>query len=287
VLVGDIDQLPSVGPGSVLGDVIRSGVADVVRLKHIFRQAHESLIVSSAHRVNQGLMPDMPPEGSKADFFFIERNEPEDIAATLKTLVREHIPHKFGLDPVDDIQVLSPMQRGLLGVANVNAELQALLNPTGEALVRGSRTLRTGDKVMQVRNNYDLNVFNGDIGRLRRIDAVEQEVEVEFDGRAVTYDYSDLDDLVLAYACSIHKSQGSEYPCVVIPVHTQHYVMLQRNLLYTGITRGKRLVILVGSKRALAIAVKNNTVDERHTMLAERLRSVAAAEDGQALEWAQ
>jgi exodeoxyribonuclease V alpha subunit len=287
VLVGDIDQLPSVGPGSVLGDVIRSGVADVVRLKHIFRQAHESLIVTNAHRVNQGLMPDMPPDGSKADFFFIERDEPEDIAATLKTLVRQHIPHKFGLDPVDDIQVLAPMQRGLLGVANVNVELQALLNPTGESLVRGSRTLRIGDKVMQIRNNYDLNVFNGDIGRLRKIDAVEQEVEVEFDGRAVTYDYSDLDDLVLAYACSIHKSQGSEYPCVVIPVHTQHYVMLQRNLLYTGITRGKRLVILVGSKRALAIAVKNNTVDERHTMLAERLRSAAAVEDDQMLEWAR
>jgi exodeoxyribonuclease V alpha subunit len=287
VLVGDIDQLPSVGPGSVLGDVIRSGVADVVRLKHIFRQAHESLIVTNAHRVNQGLMPDMPPDGSKADFFFIERDEPEDIAATLKTLVRQHIPHKFGLDPVDDIQVLAPMQRGLLGVANVNVELQALLNPTGESLVRGSRTLRIGDKVMQIRNNYDLNVFNGDIGRLRTIDAVEQEVEVEFDGRAVTYDYSDLDDLVLAYACSIHKSQGSEYPCVVIPVHTQHYVMLQRNLLYTGITRGKRLVILVGSKRALAIAVKNNAVDERYTMLAERLRSAAAVEDEQAPEWAQ
>jgi exodeoxyribonuclease V alpha subunit len=272
VLVGDIDQLPSVGPGSVLGDIIRSGVADVVRLRHIFRQGSESFIVVNAHRVNQGLMPELPPEGSKADFFFIERNEPEEIAATLKSLVRQHIPHKFGLDPVDDIQVLTPMQRGLLGVANVNAELQALLNPTGDSMVRGSRTFRIGDKVMQIRNNYDLNVFNGDIGRVRAIDPVEQEVRIEFDGRAVTYDYSDLDEVVLAYACSIHKSQGSEYPCVVIPVHTQHYMMLQRNLLYTGITRGKRLVILVGSKRALAIAVKNNTIDERCTMLAERLR---------------
>ena len=272
VLVGDIDQLPSVGPGSILGDVIRSGVADVVRLRHIFRQGAESLIVVNAHRVNEGLMPELPPEGSKADFFFIERNEPEEIAATLKALVRQHIPHKFGLDPVADIQVLTPMQRGLLGAANVNTELQALLNPSGDSLVRGSRTFRGGDKVMQIRNNYDLNVFNGDIGRIRKIDAVEQEVQVEFDGRAVTYDYSDLDELVLAYACSIHKSQGSEYPCVVIPVHTQHYVMLQRNLLYTAITRGKRLVVLVGSKRALAIAVKNNSIEERCTMLAERLR---------------
>jgi len=267
VLVGDIDQLPSVGPGSVLGDIIRSGVADVVRLRHIFRQGSESLIVVNAHRVNQGLMPELPPEGSKADFFFVERKEPEEIA------VRQHIPHKFGLDPVDDIQVLTPMQRGLLGVANVNAELQALLNPSGESLVRGSRTFRGGDKVMQIRNNYDLNVFNGDIGRIRKIDPVEQQVQVEFDGRGVTYDYSDLDELVLAYACSIHKSQGSEYPCVVIPVHTQHYMMLQRNLLYTAITRGKRLVILVGSKRALAIAVKNNATEERCTMLAERLRA--------------
>jgi exodeoxyribonuclease V alpha subunit len=164
------------------------------------------------------------------------------------------------------------MQRGLLGVANVNAELQTLLNPAGDSVIRGSRAFRVGDKVMQIRNNYDLNVFNGDIGRIRAIEAVEQEVQVEFDGRAVTYEYSDLDELVLAYACSIHKSQGSEYPCVVIPVHTQHYMMLQRNLLYTAITRGKRLVILVGSKRALAIAVKNDTIGRRCTRLAERLR---------------
>jgi exodeoxyribonuclease V alpha subunit len=287
VLVGDIDQLPSVGPGSVLGDIIRSGVAEVVRLRHIFRQGSESLIVSNAHRVNEGLMPELPVEGSKADFFFIERDEPEDIAAMVKTLVRQHIPHKFGLDPVDDIQVLAPMQRGLLGVANVNAELQALLNPTGDSIVRGPRTLRVGDKVMQTRNNYDINVFNGDIGRIRKIDAVEQEVLVEFDGRAVTYDYSDLDELVLAYACSIHKSQGSEYPCVVIPVHTQHYMMLQRNLLYTALTRGQRLVVLVGSKRALSLAVKNNATEERCTMLAERLRSSAAIEHDQTPEWAR
>ncbi len=274
VLVGDVDQLPSVGPGSVLGDIIRSGISDVVRLRHIFRQSGESLIVVNAHRVNRGLMPERAPEGSKADFFFIERNEPEEIVATLKALVGQHIPHKFGLDPVHDVQVLTPMQRGLLGVANVNVELQAMLNPAGDSLARGSRVFRVGDKVMQIRNNYDLDVFNGDIGRIRAIDPVEQEVRVEFDGRAVTYDYSNLEELVLAYACSIHKSQGSEYACVVIPLHTQHYVMLRRNLLYTGITRGKRLVILVGSPRALAIAVKNDRVEARRTMFAERLRGV-------------
>lgn len=273
VLVGDIDQLPSVGPGSVLSDIIRSGVAAVVRLQHIFRQAHESLIVVNAHRVNEGLMPELPAEGSTSDFFFIEREDPEEISATLKTLVRERIPHKFGLDPVDDIQVLCPMQRGQLGVANVNAELQALLNPTGDSVVRGTRTLRVGDKVMQIRNNYDLNIFNGDIGRVRAIDPVDQEAKIEFDGRTVTYDYSDLDEVVLAYACSIHKSQGSEYPCVILPVHTQHYLMLQRNLLYTAITRGRRLVVLVGSRRALGLAVKNDTVAERCTMLAERLQA--------------
>jgi exodeoxyribonuclease V alpha subunit len=278
VLVGDIDQLPSVGPGSVLSDIIRSGVADLVRLRHIFRQGSESLIVVNAHRVNEGLMPELPAEGSAADFFFVERNEPEEIALTLKALVRQHIPHKFGLDPFADIQVLTPMQRGLLGVASINAELQALLNPSGESVTRGARTLRVGDKVMQIRNNYDLEVWNGDSGRIVEVDPIEQEVRVTFDGRVVTYDYTDLDEVVLAYACSIHKSQGSEYPCVIIPLHTQHYVMLQRNLLYTGLTRGKRLVVLVGSKRALAIAVKNNKTDERCTRLAERLRGGARVE---------
>jgi exodeoxyribonuclease V alpha subunit len=227
-------------------------------------------------------MPELPAEGEAADFFFLERNEPEDIAATLKVLVKDRIPLRFGLDPVQDIQVLTPMQRGLLGVASINAELQALLNPSGDSLVRGSRTLRAGDKVMQVRNNYDLHVFNGDIGRIERIDAVEQQVLVTFDARTVAYEYADLDELVLAYACSIHKSQGSEYPCVVIPLHTQHYMMLQRNVLYTAITRGKRLVVLVGSKRALALAVQNCTTAERRTRLAERLRAMqsARADDG-------
>jgi exodeoxyribonuclease V alpha subunit len=277
VLVGDVDQLPSVGPGSVLGDIIRSGVADVVRLRRIFRQGAESLIVVNAHRVNEGQMPELPAEGCKGDFLFIEHREPEQIIETIKALVGRRIPHELGLDPVNDIQVLAPMQRGLLGVAGINAELQRLLNPSGESVVRGSRTFRVGDKVMQTRNNYDLDVFNGDIGRVETIDPTEQQAVVVFDGRAVTYDYADLDELVLAYACSIHKSQGSEYPCVIIPLHTQHYVMLQRNLLYTGLTRGKRLVVLVGSKRALAIAVKSSKTEQRCTRLAERLRAGAAS----------
>jgi exodeoxyribonuclease V alpha subunit len=184
--------------------------------------------------VNAGIMPETPPEGSHADFYFIDRKEPEEVAATLKALVTNRIQAKFGLDPVDDIQVLTPMHRGLLGAATLNAELQTLLNRSGDSVTRGDRTLRVGDKVMQIRNNYDLNVFNGDIGRVREIDPVEQEVRAAFDGRLVTYEYGDLDELVLAYACSIHKSQGSEYLCVVIPLHTQHYMMLQRNLLYRG-----------------------------------------------------
>ncbi|MCL2447494.1 MAG: ATP-dependent RecD-like DNA helicase [Polyangiaceae bacterium] len=273
ILIGDIDQLPSVGPGSVLGDIIESGVADVVRLRHIFRQGSESLIVMNAHRVNEGLMPEASAAGARADFFFIERSEPEQILATLKTLVRRHIPGRFALDPVSDVQLLTPMNRGVLGVANINAELQALLNPKGDVFTRGSRTFRAGDKVMQVRNNYDLEVYNGDIGRVANVDPVEQEMQVTFDGRTVTYERGDLDELVLAYACSIHKSQGSEYPCVVVPIHTQHFVMLQRNLLYTALTRGKRLVIVVGSRRALSLAVENGAVERRYTRLADRLRA--------------
>jgi exodeoxyribonuclease V alpha subunit len=272
VLVGDVDQLPSVGPGSVLSDLIRSGVADVVRLAHVFRQAEASLIVTNAHRINRGELPHLPPPGADADFFLVEKETPEDVLQVVKVLVQERIPRKFGFHPVDDVQVLTPMHRGLLGAASLNAELQALLNPRGAAIVRGSRLFRVGDKVMQIRNNYTLEVFNGDIGRIETVDDVERTVAVRFDGRPVAYDAADLDELVLAYACSIHKAQGSEYPCVVLPVHTQHYVMLQRNLLYTGITRGRRLVVLVGTRRALAIAVKNDRVDARFTQLADRLR---------------
>jgi exodeoxyribonuclease V alpha subunit len=190
-------------------------------------------------------------------------------------MVARRIPARFGVDALEDIQVLTPMHRGLLGSLSLNAELQALLNPEGESLVRGSRLYRVGDKVMQIRNNYELEVFNGDIGRVTSIDAADREVRVRFDEREVTYDTADLDELVLGYACSIHKSQGSEYPVVVLPVHTQHYVMLQRNLLYTGITRGRKLVVLVGSRKAVAIAVKNNRIDARFTRLTERLQGLA------------
>jgi exodeoxyribonuclease V alpha subunit len=276
VLVGDVDQLPSVGPGSVLRELIGSGMVKVVTLTEIFRQAQQSLIVVNAHRVNQGL----PPLGIKGqeevttqpDFFFFERDEPEAILGTLKELVARRIPTGFGINALADIQVLTPMHRGLLGSLSLNTELQSLLNPEGESLVRGSRMYRVGDKVMQIRNNYDLEVFNGDIGQVTGINVVDREVQVRFDDRVVTYDAADLDELVLGYACSIHKSQGSEYPVVVIPLHTQHYAMLQRNLLYTGITRGRKLVVIVGSRKAIAIAVKNNRVDARYTRLAERLK---------------
>lgn len=278
VLVGDVDQLPSVGPGSVLKDVIGSGAVDVVRLQHIFRQAEASLIVVNAHRVNHGEMPRLPAPGANADFFFIEKQEPEDVLQAVKLVVKTRIPDKFGFDPVTDIQVLTPMHRGLLGAASLNAELQALLNPQGASIVHGSRLFRAGDKVMQIRNNYDLEVFNGDIGRIEAIDEEDRTVSVVFDGRSVSYERADLDELVLAYACSIHKSQGSEYPCVVLPIHTQHYVMLQRNLLYTGITRARRLVVLVGTKRALAIAVKNDETEARFTQLAARLSGSAVEE---------
>lgn len=272
VLVGDVDQLPSVGPGSVLGDIIHSGAVPVVRLSHIFRQSQQSLIIVNAHRINAGQMPEGGEHQESADFFFIERKEPEQLLSTLETLLHERLPKRFGLDPVQDVQVLTPMQRGTLGAAALNARLQALLNPHGAELTRGSRTFRVGDKVMQIRNNYDLDVYNGDVGRVEAIDTEEHQVHVAMDGRRVIYDYADLDEVVLAYAATIHKSQGSEYPCVVLPLHTQHYVMLARNLLYTGVTRGKKLVVVVGSKRALAIAVKNSRADERLTRLSERLR---------------
>jgi exodeoxyribonuclease V alpha subunit len=273
ILVGDVDQLPSVGPGRVLGDLIRSEAVEVVRLTEIFRQAERSLIVVNAHRVNQGVMPIHESVDSDGDFFFIERKEPEEIVDTIAQLVSKRIPGKFGLNPVDQIQVLTPMNRGPLGTDSLNAVLRDLLNPEGAMVTRGGHSLRVGDKVMQVRNNYDLEVFNGDIGRVRAIDEVEQIVTVTVDGREVVYDFSSIDELVLAYACSIHKSQGSEYPCVVIPLHTTHYVMLQRNLFYTALTRAKRLAILVGEERALRVAVGNKRVRPRFTRLAERLAS--------------
>ncbi len=273
ILVGDVDQLPSIGPGRVLADVIDSGAIDVVRLTEIFRQALHSLIITNAHRVRVGERPVLRPVGDDGDFFFFEREAPDAILGTVKRLIGERLPRRFSFDPSRDIQVLTPMQRGILGAANLNAELQDLLNPHGVGVTRGGRLLRAGDRVMQTRNNYDLEVWNGDIGHVESIDFDDDTATVDFDGRRVNYDFLELDELTLAYACSIHKSQGSEYPCVVIPLHTQHFTLLQRNLLYTALTRGRRLVIIVGSTKALEIAVDTETSKHRSTGLAERLRA--------------
>ncbi len=272
ILVGDVDQLPSIGPGRVLADLIDSRAVEVVALDEIFRQAQESLIVQNAHRVRAGLLPVERSDDPHGDFFFFEREEPRKILRTVRRLVAERIPQSFDLDARRDIQVLTPMRRGALGAANLNAELQALLNPGGDEITVGGRLLKVGDRVMQQRNNYDLEVWNGEIGRLEAFDEIETHARVDFDGRSVDYAFSELDELILAYACSIHKSQGSEYPAVVIPLHTQHYTLLQRNLLYTAITRGRRLVIVVGSRRALEIAVRSQSSTRRLTLLAERLR---------------
>ncbi len=278
VLVGDVDQLPSVGPGSVLSDLIESGPVEVVRLTEIFRQAQESRIVANAHRVNAGEMPLWDPDASGGeDFFFFERREPEEILRTLSSLVAKRIPEGFGLDPFEDVQVLTPMNRGLLGVEKLNEVLRDLLNPTGKEIVRGGTRFRVGDKVMQIRNNYELEVFNGDVGRLVAIDEDEATVRCRFDERTIEYPFASLDELTLAYACSIHKSQGSEYPAVVVPLHTQHFVMLARNLLYTALTRAKRLVVLVGDSKALGIAVRNRKNRMRFTRLAERVAEASRA----------
>ncbi len=275
VLVGDVDQLPSVGPGNVLRDLIRSRAVDVVRLTKIFRQAEESLIITNAHRVNRGEMPVLTPAAEGADFLFIEKEEPLEILEEVKRLVSEEIPRRYRLDPIEEIQVLAPMHKGDIGATNLNQALGALLNRRTESVTKGERILRLGDRVMQIRNNYQLDVFNGDIGRIESMDPESREVRIRFDDRLVAYDTGDLDEVVPAYACSIHKSQGSEYPCVVVPLHTQHFVMLQRNLLYTALTRGKRLVVIVGSRKALALAVRNNRIEERYTRLAERLARLA------------
>jgi exodeoxyribonuclease V alpha subunit len=273
ILVGDVDQLPSVGPGNVLKDVIASGVADVVVLTEVFRQSARSGIALNAQRINRGDLPVWPTERGDllSDFYFIAQADAAQIQETILTLCAERIPERFGLDPKGEVQVLTPMHRGPLGTEELNRLLQERLNPGGRSLVRGARSLAEGDKVMQIRNNYDKEVFNGDIGIVSRIDRVEGRLWVRYEEGEVCYVAGELDELVLAYAISVHKSQGSEYPAVVIPIVTQHYLMLQRNLLYTAITRARKLVVLVGMPRALAIAVKNDQIRHRHTGLRERL----------------
>jgi len=273
LIVGDIDQLPSVGPGQVLADVISSGTVPVVRLTEIFRQAAQSRIITSAHRINQGSIPDLSPPGAESDFYFVQADDPEAAVGRIIELVKTRIPRRFGLDPIRDIQVLCPMNRGGVGARSLNIELQAALNPAGDRKVeRFGWTFAPGDKVMQIENDYDKEVYNGDIGYIDDVDPNAGEIVASFDGRSVTYGFGELDMLVPAYAATIHKSQGSEYLAVIIPVLTQHYAMLQRNLLYTGVTRGKRLVVLVGQKKAIAIAVRNISGRRRWSKLGEWLR---------------
>lgn len=288
ILVGDVNQLPSVSPGNVLKDLIDSSVCPVVMLKEIFRQGRESRIIVNAHRVNDGEMPELPEDQSAAisDFYFIEpkaagaATEEEAkqlfesrVLETIKRLVSENIPKRFNFDPISDIQVLAPMHNGNLGTKRLNMELQKILNPNGGASVqRLERVYRVGDKVMQIKNNYEKDVYNGDIGIITQVDGEEAKLSVKMDAATVSYEFNELEELVHAYAVSIHKSQGSEYPAVVLPLLTQHYVMLQRNLLYTAITRGKKLVVIVGDKKALRIAVNNDKTRTRYTRLADRLR---------------
>ena len=291
IMVGDTDQLPSVGPGNVLRDIIDSGSFPVVRLSRIFRQAQKSRIIMNAHRINEGRMPDIS-NGRNSDFFFMDMEKQalkkgldpenstvlsEEAAQTITELVSENLP-KYYKVPSAEIQVLAPMQRGTVGAANLNQMLQEKLNPEGQGLRRGGFLFKTNDKVMQIRNNYDKEVFNGDIGTVSSVSMEDRELAVTFDDRTVTYDVSELDELVLAYAATIHKSQGSEYPIVVMPVLMSHFVMLQRNLVYTGITRAKKILVLVGTKKALGYAVRNVTVTDRNTMLQERLKKLMPQE---------
>ena len=274
VLVGDIDQLPSVGAGNVLRDIIDSQCIPVVRLTRIFRQAQKSRIVMNAHAINQGRFPDIS-NGRDTDFFFLKEDDPERAAETIVRLVKERLSRAYRERP-DRIQVLTPMQRGVVGAANLNLLLQQALNPSGPSLGRGGYIYRQGDRVMQLRNNYDKDVFNGDLGYIREVDTEERTLKVDFDGKWAEYDVTELDELTLAYATTIHKAQGSEYPIVVMPVLMTHFVMLQRNLIYTGITRAKKICVLLGAAKALAYAVRNVSVLKRNTRLKERLNPSAA-----------
>ena len=269
ILVGDIDQLPSVGAGNVLRDIIDSGVFPVVRLTRIFRQAQSSRIIMNAHAINEGKFPDIS-NGKNTDFFYIEKEDPEEAVQEIVRLVKNNLP-RYYKTPWNHIQVLTPMQKGIVGAANLNLALQEALNPQGDGLRRGGYLFRTGDKVMQIRNNYEKEIFNGDIGTVESVDLQERTLKVNFDQHIIEYEASELDELVHAYATTIHKAQGSEYPIVVMPVLMNHYVMLQRNLIYTGITRAKKVLVIVGTRKALSYAIRNVTVTKRNTFLKERL----------------
>ena len=274
ILVGDVNQLPSVGAGNILKDIIESNAVPVAWLNEIFRQAKKSQIIVNAHKINQGVIPSLGTSqlhSQENDFYLIQQEDPARVLEIILELVKVRIPQRFGFDPVDDIQVLTPMHKGVAGAGNLNKELQKMLNPGQEGVMRGDQNYRVSDKVMQVRNNYDKEVFNGDIGRITQIYPEDQQLAISFDGREVTFDFSDLDEVVLAYAVSVHKSQGSEFPVVIIPVLTQHYILLQRNLIYTAVTRGQKLVVMVGTHKALAIGVKNDKTKKRFTYLSYRL----------------
>ncbi len=280
LIVGDIDQLPSVGPGQVLGDIIASASVPVVRLTEVFRQAAQSRIITSAHRINQGFMPDLAKPDGSSDFYFVQADDPETAVPRIVELVKSRIPRRFGLDPIRDIQVLLPDEPGRHRSALAQHRAAGRSQSRGRAQGRALwLDLRPGDKVMQIENDYDKEVYNGDIGYIDDVDPDAGELTASFDGRAVTFGFGELDTLVPAYAATIHKSQGSEYPAVVIPVMTQHYAMLQRNLLYTGVTRGKRLVVLVGQKKAVAIAVKNVSGRRRWSKLREWLALPESSRD--------
>jgi exodeoxyribonuclease V alpha subunit len=275
LLVGDMDQLPSVGAGAVLADIIASEVIPTVHLTEIFRQAASSRIIVNAHRINQGLLPEKPKDNEVSDFYFIQGETPEAIHAKLMQVVTERIPAHFGLHPINDVQVLTPMNRGGLGARSLNIDLQSRLNPDGNPRInRFGWTYAPNDKIIQTVNNYDKEVFNGDIGRVVRIDEEEGLISINFDGRVVVYEAGELDEISLAYATSIHKSQGSEYPVVVIPLAMQHYMLLERNLLYTAVTRGKKLVVVIGQMKALATAVKRIGSMKRLTNLRCRLKTL-------------
>ncbi|MGD2187533.1 MAG: ATP-dependent RecD-like DNA helicase [Desulfobacterales bacterium] len=274
IFVGDVNQLPSVGAGNVLNDIIASGAVAVIELTEIFRQAEASRIIVNAHKINEGQLPALRQSeifDPNNDFYFIEQDNPEKVLEIILELANRRIPQRFRFDPIDDIQVLTPMHKGVVGAANLNDQLQSVLNPGNGGVIRGDRTYRMNDKVMQIRNNYDKEIFNGDIGRITGISFEDRQITISFDNRDMVYDFSELDEIILAYAVSVHKSQGSEYPVVILPVVTQHYILLQRNLIYTAVTRGRNLVVMVGSRKALAIGVNNSQTQQRYTQLRYRL----------------